>query len=219
MALAEAGMDLAITARTTAQLEEVASDLKQRTGRAVHVFPCDLADRPAVERLAGDVHAAFDGPPDVLVNNAGMFLEAPVDETDPARWEHLFRVNLTAPFLLCRAFLPDWKQQRRGTVINIASTSGLQGYIHQAAYCATKHGLVGFSRSLAMECRLYGIRVHVVCPGGVRTDFIAGSHVAERIRGQAILEPENIADLVLFLLRQPPNVDYPEVVVKRFQAG
>jgi len=218
LALAGEGMDIAVTARSRVELESLAAEVERRRGNgACHVFPADLADRDTVERLVARTRAAFHGPPDVLVNNAGVFLERPLEETEPEEWDRLFAVNLTAPYLLCRAFVPGMKARRSGRVVNIASTSGLQGYLEQAAYCASKHGLIGLSRALAVECRPFNVRVHVICPGGVRTGFIAGSKVARRIEGQAVLDPENVADLVLFVLRQPQNVDYPEVVVKRFQ--
>ncbi|NOY80559.1 MAG: SDR family oxidoreductase [Kiritimatiellaeota bacterium] len=217
LALAREGMRLALTARSRDQLEQTAARIRADTGRNALVLPCDLRKPAEIADLAREVSDAFAGCVDVLVNNAGVFFEAPVEETALEQWDAVFEVNLTAPFLLTRAFLPRMKSRRRGWIVNVASTSALSGYLHQAAYCAAKHGLLGFSRSLALECRPRGVRVHAVCPGGVDTDFIAGSHVAERIKGQAVLEPENIADLVVFLLRQPPNVDYPEVVVKRFQ--
>ncbi len=219
LALAREGMDLALTARSRDQLEQTAARIHAATGRHALVLPCDLRRPADIEALVRRMSASdtFADGVDVLVNNAGVFLEGAVEDTSLEQWQTVLGVNLTAPFLLTRSFLPQMKLRRRGWIINVASTSALSGYLHQAAYCAAKHGLLGFSRSLALECRPHGIRVFAVCPGGVNTDFIAGSHVAARIKGQAILEPANIADLVVFLLGQPPNVDYPEVVVKRFQ--
>ena len=217
-ALAREGARLILAARSRDELESTAEGIRVETNGDVSVLPCDLGQSTALRAFLREIGALVPEGVDILVNNAGVFLEARVEDTSPEQWEHLFRVNLTAPFLLTRGLLPAMRSRGSGWIINVASTSALSGYVHQAAYCATKHGLLGFTRSLATECRPEGIRVFAVCPGGVDTDFIAGSHVAERIEGQAILEPENIADLVVFLLGQPPNVDYPEVVVKRFQA-
>jgi 3-oxoacyl-[acyl-carrier protein] reductase len=108
------------------------------------------------------------------------------------------------------------KEEGRGHIVNISSTSGTKGYLYQAAYCAGKHALMGFSRSLALECRPHSIHVTVLCPGGVDTDFIAGTYLSERLEGQTMLEAENVADLVVYVLMQPANVDLPEIVVKRF---
>ena len=108
--------------------------------------------------------------------------------------------------------------QGAGRILNIASTASVQGYLHQAAYCASKHGLLGFSRSLAIELKPHNIHVHVLCPGGVDTDLIKGTYLGERLKGQTMIRPEDIAEMVLFLLRQPDNIDVAEVVVRRFTA-
>ena len=217
-ALGAVGVRVAMLARSGDALARVAEEISVAGGEAIPSV-CDLSRPRQLEGALDGLIARLDGRVDILVNNAAVFLEAAVPDTRLEQWEALVRLNLTAPYLLCRRVLPIMVQQRGGRIVNIASTSGLQGYLHQSAYCATKHGLVGFSRSLAVEAKPHGVRVHVLCPGGVNTTFIAGSLVAKRIEGQAVLEPENIADLVLFLLRQPANVDYPEVVVKRFHTA
>lgn len=217
-ALAATGVRVGMLARSRDSLARVAEEISAAGGEAIPLV-CDLSRPCDLEQALDELVGRLDGQVDVLVNNAAVFLEAAVPDTSLEQWDALMRVNLTAPFLLCRRVLPIMVRQRGGRIVNIASTSGLQGYLHQAAYCATKHGLIGFSRSLAVEAKPHDVRVHVLCPGGVNTTFIAGSLVAKRIEGQAVLEPENIADLVLFLLRQPANVDYPEVVVKRFHTA
>ena len=176
---------------------------------------CDLAEldqiparvRQLVERL---------GQVDYLINNAGMFLEAPVAEMDLGAWERVLRVNLTAPFLVTQAVLPQMMARREGRILNIASTSSMQGYLHQSAYCASKHGLLGFARSLAMELKPHNVHVYNLCPGGVDTDLIKGTHLGERLKGQPMIQPKDIAEMVLFLLRQPGNIDLSEVTVRRF---
>jgi 3-oxoacyl-[acyl-carrier protein] reductase len=176
---------------------------------------CDLADpdqisagvRRLIERL---------GQVDFLVNNAGTFLESPVAEMDLAAWEQVLRVNLTAPFLVTRELLPHLIARRQGRIVNIASTSSVQGYLHQSAYCASKHGLLGFARSLAIELKPHNVHVYNLCPGGVDTDLIKGTHLGERLKGQPMIAPGDIAEMVVFLLRQPENIDLSEVVVRRF---
>ena len=137
-------------------------------------------------------------------------------EIQLADWERVLRVNLTAPFLLTREVLPHMIARRQGRIVNIASTSSTQGYLHQSAYCASKHGLLGFGRSLAMEAKPHNVHVHTLCPGGVDTDLIKGTYLGERLKGQPMINPEDIAEMVLFLLRQPDNIDLAEVVVRRF---
>jgi NAD(P)-dependent dehydrogenase (short-subunit alcohol dehydrogenase family) len=131
-------------------------------------------------------------------------------------WDRVQRVNLAAPFLITREVLPLMISRGAGRVVNIASTASQQGYLHQAAYCASKHGLLGFSRSLAIELKPHNIHVHALCPGGVDTDLLKGTYLGERLKGQPMIRPEDIADMVLFFLRQPDNIDLPELVVRRF---
>ena len=107
---------------------------------------------------------------DFLINNAGIFLEKAVTEMKLADWERVMRVNLTAPFLVTREVLPGMIARRQGRIVNISSTSGVQGHLHQSAYCASKHGLLGFARSLAMEVKPHNIHVYNLSPGGVDTD-------------------------------------------------
>jgi 3-oxoacyl-[acyl-carrier protein] reductase len=156
------------------------------------------------------------GTVDYLINNSGTFLEKPVAEMQLEDWEQVQRVNLGAPFLITREVLHGMISQRAGRIVNIASTASVQGYLHQAAYCASKHGLLGFSRSLAIELKPHNIHVHALCPGGVDTDLIKGTYLGERLKGQTMIRPEDIAEMVLFLLRQPDNIDVAELVVRRF---
>ena len=212
---ANRGIGLAI-ARALAR-EDVRLGLLCRSQPAVggEFVACDLAD---LERVLESVRQLIErlGTVDFLINNAGTFLERPVPQTPLADWERVMRVNLTAPFLLTRELLPHMIARRQGRIVNIASTSGTQGYLHQSAYCASKHGLLGFSRSLAMEAKPHNIHVHTLCPGGVDTDLIKGTYLGERLKGQPMINPQDIAEMVLFLLRQPGNIDLAEVLVRRF---
>jgi NAD(P)-dependent dehydrogenase (short-subunit alcohol dehydrogenase family) len=178
---------------------------------------CDLADPAKIPSAIRKLVARL-GKVDVLINNAGTFLESAVPDTRLPDWERIQRVNLTAPFLLTREILPHMIARRHGRIINIASTASTQGYLHQSAYCASKHGLLGFSRSLALEVKPCNIHVHALCPGGVDTDLIKGTALGERLQGQPMIRPEDIAGVVMFLLRQPDNIDLAEIVIRRFDA-
>ena len=217
LALSVAGAEVALLARTEEQLCSLADQIIREGGKALPV-PCDVSDPGQISAAVTACRERF-GRIDILVNNAGIFLEAPVAEMSLADWERVLRVNATGPFLLCRTVLPSMFEQGGGRIINIASTSGVQGYLKQSAYCASKHALVGFSRCLALEVKPRNVHVHTVCPGGVRTDFIAGTYLSERLEGQAMLDPENIAELVVFLAKQPDNVDIAEVIVRRCHIG
>jgi 3-oxoacyl-[acyl-carrier protein] reductase len=176
---------------------------------------CDLADSeripPSVRRLLKRL-----GPVDFLINNAGIFVEKAAAEIQLAEWDRVQRVNLTAPFLIAREVLPGMIARRSGRIIHIASTAALQGYTGQSAYCASKHGLLGFARCLALEVKPHNIHVHTLCPGGVATDLIKGTQLGRRLEGQPMIQPRDIAEMVVFLLRQPKNIDLPEIAVRRF---
>ncbi|MCX7886215.1 MAG: SDR family oxidoreductase [Verrucomicrobiae bacterium] len=179
---------------------------------------CDFAE---VESIPQAVRQIIDGlgVVDVVVNNAGMFLEKSVSETTLEEWERVLRVNLTATFLVTREVLGGMIARRQGRIINIASTASVQGYLHQAAYVASKHAMLGFARAVALEVRPYNIHVHSICPGGVKTDLLEGTCLGRRLQGQPMIQPEDVAAMVLFLLRQPDNVDLPELIVRRFETA
>ena len=121
--------------------------------------------------------------------------------------------------LLAQRALVQMKKAGGGRIINIASTASTQGYLHQSAYCASKHALLGFARSLAMEAKEDNIHVHTLCPGGVDTRLIEGTYLAKRMQGQPTIRPEDIAKMVVFVLEQAENIDLPEVIVRRFVPG
>src|SRR6266540_2765943 len=132
----------------------------------------DVAAEADVAALAARVADRF-GRVDVLVNNAGVSLLAAAEETTPAQWRRVLEVNLTGPFLLCQAFGRAMLRARGGSIVNVASIAGLRGFADRAAYNASKHGLVGLTRTLAAEWGGRGVRVNAVCPGWVKTEMDA----------------------------------------------
>jgi 3-oxoacyl-[acyl-carrier protein] reductase len=214
MALGNEKMRLALLARSTDQLQEVVGHIRASGGEAIAV-PCDLMNPDAVGASLNKVYRQFDSL-DVLINNAGIFLEKPIAEIKLEEWNRVLQTNLTASFLVCQSAFMKMKDRNSGRIIAIASSASTQGFIHQAGYCASKHGLLGFMRCLSIEARPHNVHVHTICPGGVRTDLLKGTYMGERVSQSAIIEPENIADLVLFLVRQPGNIDIPEINLKRF---
>jgi len=214
LALGKEKMRLALLARSTDQLQEVVEKIHAVGGEAIAI-PCDLLNSDAIKTSLKKVFAHFDTL-DVLVSNAGIFLEKPIDEIKLEEWDRVLRTNLTATFLICQGAFLKMKDRQSGRIIAIASSASTQGFIHQAGYCASKHGLLGFMRCLSIEAKPHNVKVHTICPGGVRTDLLKGTYMGERVSQSAIIEPENIADLVLFLVRQPGNIDIPEINLKRF---
>ena len=214
IALGREKMRLALLARSTDKLQEVVDEI-QAVGGEAHAFPCDLMNPSAVKSSLDSIFQHF-STLDLLISNAGIFLEKPITDIEIEEWDKVLRTNLTGTFLLCQSAFAKMKDQKAGRIIAIASSASIQGYTHQSAYCASKHGLLGFTRCLSIEAKAHNIHVHTICPGGVRTDLIKDTYMGDRVSQGHLIEPDNIADLVLFLIRQPENIDIPEINLKRY---
>jgi NAD(P)-dependent dehydrogenase (short-subunit alcohol dehydrogenase family) len=167
----------------------------------------DVASEEAVDDFAAQVEERF-GRVDVLVNNAGISLIEPAEETTLEQWRRVIDVNLTGPFLLSRAFGRAMLAAGSGAIVNVASIAGIRGVADRAAYNASKHGLVGLTRTLAAEWGGRGVRVNAVCPGWVKTEMDdsaqdAGLYVDDDIVDQVPMgrfaSPDDIAAAIAFL--------------------
>jgi NAD(P)-dependent dehydrogenase (short-subunit alcohol dehydrogenase family) len=214
LAYAAEGARVALTARTTSELDEVVGQIRTAGGTALP-FPADLGDRTVPQSLVANVERAL-GPVEILVNNAGVGSSSnprPVVDFDDVFWDQTLAINLTTPYLLCKAVLPGMLARRWGRIITIASVNGKIGSLHGVAYAASKHGVLGLMRTLAMEVASQGIAVNAICPGPVHTVMNDRriEYDAKR-RGVAVqeheasltpigrrLEPEEIAPLAVYL--------------------
>ena len=211
LALRDAGYQVGVCARTGARVDALVSELGSRGTRAAGLAT-DVADAEAVARLVTHVETTL-GPVDVLVNNAGVARIRPIAELTLDDWDATMATNVRGMFLMTQAVLPGMRARRRGTIVNIASLAGRNGFIGGAAYTASKHAVLGFSKSLMMEVRKDDVRVIAICPGSVDTALIRKEptmYSADR----KILAPEDVADVVLASLRLPARALVSELDIR-----
>ena len=194
--------DLLLTGRRLEPLEELATACG-RLGSACHVVTADLGDPAGVEAVAMAVGEAWDGL-ELLVNNAGMAHRGDLEQTEVETWEQVLAINLTAPFLLSRALLPRLRCGDAPAVVHVASTLALVGRRQAVAYCASKAGLLGLTRAMALDLAPEGIRVNAVCPGLTRTPMVDSDparleRLARANPSARIAEPEEIAAVIALL--------------------
>ena len=204
--LKAAGANVAICGRNVEKLEAAARSI----GGAL-TLPGDLLDDTYVQSCVDRTVETFGGL-DILINNAGVALSKPFAETTIEDFDRVMATNVRAPFLLIRSALPQLRKAR-GRVINIASVVAHKGYPLQSAYAASKHALLGLSKSLANELYEDGVRVHVISPGGVYTDM---AKVARPdLSPDGLISAAEVADAVMFLLSLDKNAVIDEICLHR----
>jgi NAD(P)-dependent dehydrogenase (short-subunit alcohol dehydrogenase family) len=204
--LATEGAKVACVDIAEAAAEETAAQITG-AGGAASAFRCDVSDPGSVADVVAAAAAAL-GAADCLCNVAGIGGFAHSTELDPALWNRILGVNLTGSFLMCRAALPAMVAGGGGTIVNIASNAGLMGQPYSAAYVASKHGVVGLTRALALEFMKHDVRVNAVAPGGMETPMLASWGFPDRADPKEFLrmmspmgpaQPEEIAATVAYV--------------------
>jgi NAD(P)-dependent dehydrogenase (short-subunit alcohol dehydrogenase family) len=176
-------------------------------GATAQALRGDVASEAFTDSVAAWV-AANAGAADVLANNAGISLIRPAERTTAAEWRRVMDVNLLGPFLLSKTLGLQMLARRRGSIVNVASIAGLAGIGHRSAYNASKHGLIGLTRTLAAEWGARGVRVNAVCPGWIKTEMdakdqgggaYADADIVDRVPMARFARPEDVAEAIAFL--------------------
>ena len=208
------GYAIAATGRRAALLSDLAQEMSA-SGAEIFPVACDVTDRAAVTRSVAQIEQRL-GPIDVLVNNAGESASAPFVSMDDDLWDRMLAVNLTGTYNCMRAVLPAMMDRRRGRIINIASVAAKIGFAYTAAYVASKHGVLGLTRAVALETASRGVTVNAICPGWMNTDMTTRAierivektgrsaddarQTLERMNPQGrLIEPEEVAAIAAFL--------------------
>lgn len=212
--LATAGASVTLLARDAASLGAVAERIGAEHSHAV---AADVTDPPSVSRAFASARERF-GAVHILVNNAGQAASAKFTRTEPALWNRILAVNVTGTYLCSLAAVPDMLGEKYGRIVNIASIAGLRGAPYISAYATSKHAVIGFTRSLALEYARENITVNAVCPGYTDTDMVreaianirakTGRSESEALAALTatnpqgrLVTPEEVAHTVLWLIR------------------
>lgn len=212
--LAADGARIVVAARSAAEIDAVATAITSGGGEAAAIT-VDVADPSSITALFAEARRRF-ARVDILINNAGVALAAAIAKTTLAQWNQAMLINATAPFLCTQACLPEMSAAGWGRIVNIASTAAISGDRYIAAYAASKHALLGLTRSAAAEAAAHGVTVNAVCPGFLATEMTeqsiarimtatgrsreeAVAAIVARNPQRRLIEPDEVADAVSYL--------------------
>jgi 3-oxoacyl-[acyl-carrier protein] reductase len=210
-ALGRAGYRVGACARTAAKVEALLAELRAE-GIEAAAAAADVADPEQVRRAVAQVVEQL-GEIDVLVNNAGVLIARPFEALTLEDWDVTMATNLRSLYLVTREVLPGMRRRREGTIVNVASLAGRNGFSGGTAYSASKHAVLGFARSLMLEVRKDGVRVVTICPGSVDTGMLTDQPMLTPNR-ERILQPEDVADAILHAIRLPGRALVSELDIR-----
>ncbi len=211
LALGSNSATVITTARSQAQITAVAEEIKQAGGSS-KTFRCDISDGTQITNLFSYVQKEF-GRLDILVNNAAIGLYGPMQDFSSDDLDRLLTVNVRGTYLCCQEALRMMIPRNTGTIINISSVVGFKGYENQSAYAASKHAVVGMTKSLAVEAQKHHIRASLIHPGGVDTDLVGAAR--PDLDRSVLMQPEDIAHTVLYLLSLSERCAVDEIYIRR----
>ena len=210
-ALGRAGYRVGVLARTESKIRQLVAQLKEEgieaAGAAADVGRPDQVT-PAVDQLTRTL-----GEMQVLVNNAGVLIAKPFEELTLDDWDVTMATNVRSLYLMTRAVVPAMRRSRSGTIVNVASLAGRNGFVGGTAYTASKHAVLGFSRSLMLELRKENIRVVTILPGSVATGMLRDQPMLKSDPNK-ILTPEDVADTILHSIQLPDRAMVSELDIR-----
>jgi NAD(P)-dependent dehydrogenase (short-subunit alcohol dehydrogenase family) len=210
-ALGRAGYRVGVCARTAGRVDALVAELKGE-GIDAAGAAADVSDPAQVTRAVAHLAETL-GDTGLLVNNAGVLIARPFEELTLEDWDVTMATNLRSLYLVTRAVLPAMRRRREGTIVNLASLAGRNGFAGGTAYAASKHAVLGFGRSLMLELRKEGVRVITICPGSVDTGMLRDQPMLKS-DPQRILRPEDVADAVLHAVQLPGRALVSELDIR-----
>ncbi len=208
--LAAEGAAVVAVARSGDKLEALRGEIEAAGGRCAPVVG-DVAQKATADETL-DVTLGRFGRVDVLLNNAGIGSYADFLDYSVEDYDLVMNTNMRSTFLFTKAVVPTMKAQGSGLILQVSSQAGIRGFTREAVYCATKHAQVGFTQALRLELQPFGIKVAVICPAGVKTEFAIGhGRTPEFVASSGFLEAEDVADAVVFAATQRPNARMTQI--------
>lgn len=206
-ALARAGANVMLNGLgEVSEIEQLRAKLEAETGARIAYSGADMTQPEQIRQMVAEAGKAFGGV-DILVNNAGIQFVAPVDEFPDDKWAQILAINLTSNFHAIKAVLPGMKRSNCGRIVNIASAHGLVASPFKSAYVAAKHGVLGLTKTVALEVAETGITCNAICPGYVRTPLVEGQ-IKDQARVHSITEEQVVRDVIL---ASQPNKRFVEL--------
>ena len=213
LALANEGAYLVLTARRQHRLDDLVETIHSTGGRAVAVVGDAREEETAIRAMT--VAQEHFGTLNILINNVGVGNYKPLTATSVQDYDEMMDSNVRSTFLFTRHAAPLMIKQQSGTILIISSMAGIYGFAGEAVYCATKFAQVGFAQALDKELHPYGIKVGVICPGGVKTEFALGKgRTEESVAQSGMLDPEDVAGAVLLACTQSPHSRIIEIQMR-----